>query len=114
MNRSFSSAIAVLAVLAFATPALAGGTAKPAAVVQVGYADLNLSSTADVRILEQRVHAAALSVCGPVDYPAGMGLSQFLQAREDNATCIAKAEAGARLHLAALQGHLTQTAAAGR
>ncbi|MEJ1969514.1 MAG: UrcA family protein [Rhizomicrobium sp.] len=104
-----------LALTLLATPALAGGSAKPALKVDVSYADLDIASAAGALALEQRIHAAAVAVCGPVDSHLDTRGSAIVEAMQANAACIARAAAKARTRVAALQNRsdATQIAAAG-
>jgi UrcA family protein len=55
------------AALAFAAVAGTAASAEDAPTAIVTYADLNLSSTAGVAALDQRISAAASQICGTVD-----------------------------------------------
>ena len=48
--------------------------AQPAAnTTRIALADLNLSNPADAARLDARIHDAAVAVCGPTEYPLGVG-----------------------------------------
>lgn len=69
----------------------------------VSLAGLNLADPADAGRLEARIHDAAVTVCGPVEYPLSVNISAFVEARDQNSRCIAQAEAGASARVKALR-----------
>ncbi|MEI9989523.1 MAG: UrcA family protein [Rhizomicrobium sp.] len=96
MIRPLASAALALALCATAIQAQPRQTS-------VSLAGLNLSSLADARTLDSRIHDAAVQVCGPAGYQPGQGIAQFMEARETAAACVRQAEAAARLQLAGLR-----------
>jgi UrcA family protein len=86
--------------------------AQPAvSTATVALGDLNLSDPADAARLDARIHAAAVTVCGPTDYPLGIGYTQFLAARQRTEDCVRLTERRTHAHLATI---LSQAAPAVR
>jgi UrcA family protein len=95
------SALAAAALLAIGVPAFA---ADASTVVRFG--DLNLASAKGARVLAQRIHEAADSVCGP-------SLAHLDLAAENNRrVCVANTEAAAHRQLQAQIALLQKTGSA--
>jgi UrcA family protein len=107
--RSFPPRLAVLAaVAALASPALLPGAAQaaeptPSRIVQ--YGDLNLSTPAGQRALQQRIQGAARQVCAPLD-------GQSLREQRGWRDCMAQAIGGAQAAVSALPLAVRAAAAA--
>ena len=103
--------LALASILALSTVVCAGAAEKPRQVA-VSIAGINPADPAAATQLAQRIHDAAVAVCGPVQYPFGVHIADYVQANDDNARCIARAEAGARQHVAGLFSRQTRIAVA--
>jgi UrcA family protein len=66
-NKVALLAVATLGVALYAGGAHANDAGMDAQMVRVGYADLNLGTDAGAKALYQRIHAAAVRVCGDAD-----------------------------------------------
>jgi UrcA family protein len=58
--------------------------------VQIAVRDLDLNRPADQSVLNARIHAAAVQVCGPVQYTADLRGSAMQEAESDKRACIAQ------------------------
>ena len=105
--------LAIASAFALSTLAVAGAAEKPRQVA-VSLAGLDPADPAVASRLAQRIHEAAVAVCGPVQYPFGFHIADFVQANDDNARCVARVEASARQRIAALTTRQTRMAVAGR
>ena len=110
MLRTFVAASALIMAVT------ASAQAQPAAnTTTIALADLNLSSQADAARLDVRIHEAAVTVCGPTEYPLGVTFTQFQAARQHTEDCVRLTEQRTRDRLAALRRQVpaVQMAAAG-
>jgi len=109
--------LVAVAACALVLAATVSAQAQPAAnTTTIAMADLNLSNPADAARLDARIHEAAVAVCGPTEYPLGVGYTQFQTARQHTEDCIRLTEQRTRARLAAIHPQAApavQMAAAG-
>ena len=75
----------------------------------VSLAGLDLSKPADVKILDARIHTAAVDVCGTAQYQPTEGINQFIEDRETIAQCVYDAAQGAHMTLMARENPTPST-----
>lgn len=106
----------ILAASALVLAVTVSAQAQPAAATTtIALADLNLASQPDAARLDARIHEAAVTVCGPTEYPLGVTYTQFQAARQHTEDCVRLTEQRTRARLAALHPQVpaVQMAAAG-